>query len=97
MRQNVRDANLGEMLIGGGAIKVSKSKGWEFDVFDFACDYMYIAELENSETDYLYKIQADYIRVERKKQLKSQFVYMPFIGAGWNPRSRYSAARVGRC
>jgi len=86
LRQKVRDAGLGEMVIAGGNTGLIDPNHWAGDVFDFAGDYMQITELKGKDTDYPYDTLADYISQLRLEHTKDTIPYMPYVAAGFNDR-----------
>lgn len=87
LRQKVREAGLGEMVIGGGSLAIIANKThWGSKVFDFSCDYNSSTNLPRRESDYPYKSLADSLTEFRNIGVQNVIPYMPFITAGYNPR-----------
>ena len=91
LRNRVRDAGLGEMLIGGGVIApVSREVGGpdEFipEIFDFTMTYMWLpTELELTGDDYSFDVLTDFIDELRRGSANNPLPSVPYAAAGWNP------------
>jgi hypothetical protein len=88
LRRAVRDAGLGEMLIGGG-VGSGGSIAPEHpyaQLFDFTCTYMDVPSLERKEEDYPYETLAEMARNGRKEHCDDAIPYVPYVPAGWNPK-----------
>jgi hypothetical protein len=91
LRQKVKDAGLGEMLIGIG---LCDSQGytlrnlWIPQVFDFTAMYMDVPRLEQKDSNYPYKMLAEYNQSSRLSCAndKTSIMFMPYVAAGWQPR-----------
>jgi hypothetical protein len=88
LRQTVRDAGLGEMLIGcgvgsGGSIPPEHLYA---KLFDFACTYMDVPNLERKEEDYSYETLTEMARNGRRGHCDDAIPYVPYVPAGWNPK-----------
>ena len=89
LRDAVRGAGLGEMIIGVGISGQTPplGPGWSpADLFDFTSTYMCVPELQASETEYPYPELAKQARIARKNRLTDSIPWMPYLAAGWNPR-----------
>jgi hypothetical protein len=88
LRQEVRDAGLGEMLIGTGVggQEVIPDGAWHMRLFDFGGTYMDVPPGETSEEDRPYKELSDFAEKAWALQAKNPLPYMPYVPAGWNPR-----------
>ncbi len=87
-RQAVRDANLGEMLIGCG---VGEGESITADhpaagLFDFTGSYMGVPPIPQAPQPYPYDDLADYIYNSRQAHKDDVIKYVPFLAAGWDPR-----------
>jgi len=88
LRQAVRDAGLGEMLIGGGVgARGTIGPDHPFaQLFDFTCTYMDVPALERKEKDYPYELLTELARTGRAEHRRDAIPYMPYVPAGWNPK-----------
>lgn len=88
LRAAVKDAGLGEMLIGGGVMGGSVvGQDWPAaKLFDFTNTYMDLPKLEQKPEDYPYQELAKAIRQWNAQQAKSALPYVPFMAAGFNAR-----------
>lgn len=82
LRQAVRQAELGEMLIGVGA-QVGHPA---ISCFDFTGTYMEVPLLPQRDENYPYAVLADQIGSIRAGHANDAKAYLPFMAAGWNPR-----------
>ncbi len=86
LRERVREAGLGELVITGGATGVVQAGGWQAELFDFSSEYMVPAPIPQAEHAFPYVEQAKHDRVVRREMEGSVLPYMPFLSAGWNPK-----------
>jgi hypothetical protein len=85
-RKRVKDAGLGELLVGGGNTGIVWKGHWAVDIFDFSTEYMHVPKLEAKETDYHYNSLAAGIIETRGIHRFDEISFIPFMAAGWNPR-----------
>lgn len=87
-RQAVRDANLGEMLIGCGVGEgeAVTSEHPAVGLFDFTGSYMGVPPIPQAAEPYPYDDLADYIYNCRQAHKNDVIKYVPFLAAGWDPR-----------
>jgi len=88
LRNAVRKAGLGEMIIGGGVMSVNHvdKKNPIAELFDFTCVYMDIPPHSRMEGDYPYEMLADLARTDRYVHCYDAIAHMPFLPGGWCPR-----------
>jgi hypothetical protein len=88
LRDAVREAGLGEILIGGGVMGGSAvDREWPAArLFDFTNTYMDVPKLEWKPEDYPYSQLAGAIRQWNVQQARSALPYVPFVAAGFNAR-----------
>lgn len=88
LRAAVKEAGLGEILIGGGVMGGSAiGRDWPaVKLFDFTNTYMDVPKLESKPEDYPYDQLAKAIRWWNTQQARSALPYVPFIAAGFNAR-----------
>lgn len=91
LRQKVRDAGLGEMLIGIGLCDshgYTSRNSWIAEVFDFTAMYMDVPVVEQKQTNYPYEVLARYNQSSRLvcANEKTSVMFMPYLAAGWQPR-----------
>ena len=88
LRRTVREAGLGEMLIGGGIMSRSqiKSGGPAAKLFDFTATYMSIPPVEILDNEYPYPALDQEAREARAQHANDPIPWVPYIAAGWNPR-----------
>ena len=93
LRTMARRAGLGELLIGAGALDSVGAGHWAVlstdparGVFDFAAEYLDLADLPGSEQDYPYALEAQHAVDIRRARANDLIPYVPFVCAGWNPR-----------
>jgi hypothetical protein len=88
LRRAVRDAGLGEMLIGGGVM--SRSEVWSghpaVKLCDFTATYMSIPEVAVRPAEHPYTELAAEARWARGFHAKDPVPWVPYLAAGWNPR-----------
>jgi hypothetical protein len=96
-RKRVKDAGLGELIIGAGNTGIIWKGHWAKTMFDFNTEYMYVPKLEAKETDYHYNSLAMGIIEKRGLHRFDQISFIPFMAAGWNSRPwGYSASHANR-
>jgi hypothetical protein len=106
LRDAVRKAGLGELVIGGGNLGIIQNpNNWTPKVFAFTTDYMLLPDLpilKPQATPYSYRQLTDYLNY-RRSQETNVIPYLPPLAAGWDalpwrgenqPRHFYS--RPGR-
>ncbi|HOF40251.1 MAG TPA: hypothetical protein PLD73_09275 [Candidatus Hydrogenedentes bacterium] len=88
LRQSVRDAGAGEMLIGCGVGEhdVIAEGHPAVSLFDFTAVYMGVPPLEQRSEDYPYKTLLDRAQVSWKTHGGDAIPHMPYLPAGWSPR-----------
>jgi len=89
LRDAVRIAGLGEMIIGVGISGQTPplESGWlPAGLFDFTGTYMGIPDLPASKTDRPYTDLAKQARTARENRVSDPLPWMPYLAAGWNPR-----------
>jgi hypothetical protein len=88
LRQAVRQAGLGEMLIGGGVGSAEHiGPGHPLaKLFDFTATYMEVPNLKQTADDYPYETLAKMAREARQVHATDALPYVPYLAAGWCPR-----------
>lgn len=89
LREAVRKAGLGEMIIGVGISGATPTLGRKWpsaSVFDFTGTYMSVPELEGREAEYPYTTLAAEARQTLENRVGDPLPWMPHLAAGWNPR-----------
>jgi hypothetical protein len=88
LRQAVRQAGLGEMLIGGGVGAAERiGPGHPVaKVFDFTATYMDVPNLKQAAEDYPYETLAQVAREAWQIHATDALPYVPHLAAGWCPR-----------
>lgn len=88
LREAVREAGLGEMLIGCGIVHEPRDPVDEVleRLFDFTCTYMDVPPLEKTDEDYPYEMLADFAHRDRLERERGAIAHMPYLPAGWCPR-----------
>ena len=88
VRRAVREAGLGEMLIGGGVMSRTQVKPGQFiaQLFDFTATYMDIPPVEVREQEHPYTLLAEEARAARGLHAADPVPWVPYLAAGWNPR-----------
>ncbi|HEY5140414.1 MAG TPA: hypothetical protein VIJ25_14025, partial [Methylococcales bacterium] len=88
LRERVRQAGLGEMLIGGGvsAIESIKANDPIAQLFDFTGTYMDVPPHVQRPQNYPYEMLADFARTARRVHSYDAIPYMPYLAGSWNPR-----------
>lgn len=88
LRGAVRQAGLGEMLIGcgvGGGDEVTSASPYA-RLFDFTATYMDVPGLPPAPAEYPYDALSTQTDAWRKRHLSDAIPYVPYAPAGWNPR-----------
>ena len=86
LRAQVRQAGLGEMVIGGGNLaSVVKPIQWAAKLFDFAADYMKVPPGVTGSV-HPYPELIAYMKSERATRREDIIPYLPPLGVGWDPR-----------
>ena len=88
LRQSVRDAGVGEILIGCGVAEHEEIPAGHPAValFDFTAVYMGVPALEQREEDYPYELLIDCARISWRNHASDAVPHMPYLPAGWSPR-----------
>jgi hypothetical protein len=88
LREAVRAAGLGEMLIGGGIMSRSGVSSAHFatKMFDFTACYMSVPPAEPRDEEYPFATLAQEAREARVFHAQDPIPWMPYLAAGWNPR-----------
>jgi len=89
IRDKVREAKLGEVIVGGGntgPVNVETHPSLKF--LDFGNDYMVYAKkyYEESEKDYPYDLLSAVVNQERGTHRFDLMSYVPMLSSGYNPR-----------
>ena len=88
LRTAVRNAGLGEMLIGcgvGGPEPIP-AEHWAAKLFDFTATYMDLPQQEQRPEDYPFSDLEKFTEEGRAKHFNDAVPYLPYAAAGWNPR-----------
>lgn len=88
LRNAAREAGVGELVIGCGAVGPSpiREGHWVVKLFDFTNEYMDVPQIAPQEIDYPYEPLADWHAKWRTGHTDDAIPSVPFLGAGWNPR-----------
>jgi len=89
LRDAVRSAGLGEMIIGVGISGETPplGAGWPpARIFDFTATYMSVPKIEEREEEYSYSRLAEQARTAVRNRSSDPIAWMPYLAAGWNPR-----------
>lgn len=89
LREAVRAAGLGEMIIGVGISGKTPTLGQKWasaSVFDFSGTYMSVPEVEEREAEYAYATLAKEARETLQRRVGDPLPWMPHLAAGWSPR-----------
>ena len=89
LRDAVRTAGLGEMIIGVGISGQTPPLGKKWPpakIFDFAGTYMCVPKVKARKTEYPYSKLAEQRRTALNHRLSDPLPWMPYLAAGWNPR-----------
>lgn len=88
IRDAVREAGLGEMLIGCGVGAQEKvTAAYEFEgMVDFTATYMDLPQVERTDQDYPYEMLRDFGHKGRLGHNADAVAYLPYLPAGWSPK-----------
>jgi len=89
LRDAVRNAGLGEMIIGVGISGQTPPLGAKWppaELFDFTGTYMCVPEIEGREADYPYAVLSKQAHTTLRNRVSDPLPWMPYLAAGWNPR-----------
>ena len=89
LREAVRVAGLGEMIIGVGVSAETGPLGTKWppaQVFDFTGTYMGVPQVEEREQEHPYATLAAQARTTLTNRAGDPIPWMPHLAAGWNPR-----------
>ncbi len=88
LRQSVRDAGAGEILIGCGVSdhEAIPEGHPATALFDFTAVYMGVPALEQRQDDYPYGILIEHARTSWNVHRDDALPHMPYVPAGWSPR-----------
>jgi hypothetical protein len=88
LRGAVREAGLGEMVIGCGVMSRTTlaPDAVVAKVFDFTATYMSIPAVEVREAEHPYEALAAEARTARTLHARDPIPWVPYLAAGWNPR-----------
>jgi hypothetical protein len=89
LRDAVREAGLGDMIIGVGISGHSPRLGKKWppaSIFDFTGNYMCVPNAEEREAEHPYATLAAQARETLEHRARDPLPWMPYIAAGWNPR-----------
>jgi hypothetical protein len=88
LRRAVRDAGLGEMLIGGGVMSRSQVTAHAplAKLFDFTATYMSIPPVDVRDEEHPYARLAEEARRARAAHATDPIPWVPYLAVGWNPR-----------
>lgn len=98
LRQRVREAGLGELLIGCGVAANERIEAGHpaTQFFEFSNTYMDLPNHPPGDADESYEVLARFIRESRDQHARDAVPYLPFLGAGFNarpwqdPRARFA-------
>jgi hypothetical protein len=89
LRDAVRAAGLGEMIIGVGISGQTPPLGKKWppaEISDFTGTYMCVPKVEPREKDYPYSMVAKLRESALENRVSDPIPWMPYVAAGWNPR-----------
>ena len=88
LRQRVREAGLGELLIGCGVAANERVEAGHpaTQFFEFTSTYMDLPNRPRRDADEPYAVLARFIRESRDQHARDAVPYLPFLGAGFNAR-----------
>jgi hypothetical protein len=88
LRQSVRAAGLGELLIGCGVAANERIEAGHpaTQFFEFTNTYMDLPNRPAGDADEPYEVLARFIRESRDQHVRDAVPYLPFLGAGFNAR-----------
>ncbi len=88
LREAVRAAGLGEMIIGVGISGQTPTLGSKWPsatIFDFTGTYMRVPEVEERAAEHPYATLAKEARDTLQRRAGDPLPWMPHLAAGWNP------------
>lgn len=89
LREAVRAAGLGEMIIGVGISGKTPTLGKKWPsaaIFDFSGTYMSVPEVAERQSEHPYATLAQEARNTLQRRAGDPLPWMPHLAAGWNPR-----------
>ncbi len=89
LRDAVRNAGLGEMIIGVGISGQTPPLGAKWppaELFDFTATYICVPEIDGREADYPYAVLSKQAHTTLRNRVSDPLPWMPYLAAGWNPR-----------
>lgn len=89
LRDAVRKAGLGQMIIGTGISGETPPLGKKWppaDIFDFTGTYMCVPEVKPHQKDYPYALLTKQRQTSVQNRAADPIPWMPYVAAGWNPR-----------
>jgi hypothetical protein len=89
LRDAVRKAGLGEMIIGTGISGETPPLGKKWppaELFDFTGTYMCVPKVEPRAEEYPYSLVATKRQTSVQNRVSDPIPWMPYVAAGWNPR-----------
>jgi hypothetical protein len=89
LRDAVREAGLGEMIIGVGVSGLTPTLGkkWQpASIFDFTGNYMCVPLAEEREEEHPYATLAAQARTTLGQRVGDPLPWVPYLPSGWNPR-----------
>ena len=88
LRGAVREAGLGEMVIGGGVMSRTRiaPDAVVAKVFDFTATYMSVPGVEVRDAEHPFAALAAEARAARELHARDPVPWVPYLAAGWNPR-----------
>ena len=88
-REAVREAGLGEMIVGVGVSGQTPKLGKKWppaSIFDFTGNYMCVPEVEERQEEHPYATLAAQARTTLDQRVGDPLPWTPYLAAGWNPR-----------
>ena len=88
LRDTVRDAGLGELMLGCGVMghEAIPDGHPAMKLFDFTGTYMDLPQLEQRPEDYPYSELDAFAEKAREVHSKDAILWMPYLPSGWSPR-----------
>ena len=88
LRGAVREAGLGELVVGGGVMSRTRiaPDAVVARVFDFTATYMSVPQVEVRDAEHPYAALAAEARTARERHAADPIPWVPYLAAGWNPR-----------
>lgn len=89
LKKAVREAGLGEMIIGVGISGQTPKLGKKWppaSIFDFSGNYMCVPEVEEREAEHPYETLAAQARETLAQRVGDPLPWVPYLAAGWHPR-----------